>query len=548
MRKLLVGLAAAMFFFSAPAWAVDQSKVEAQRVAAQQAASATPAPQTPAPATAAATQTPAPVATPATAATPAAPAATTTTKPAARRVEQWYLDSDGDGYCHPDVVADAAARPKGGKTWAECEGTKFDCDDTNPAVHPGASEEAGDDGIDQNCDGTTETAAVDAKAKSLAAWTMSSAPATVDTRSTAYEKFFDQVEACQAAGKTWQVRRATCGCGAGYAWRVYRDEDAHKWSGVCDPIHGGSGSGSGVSKKALDDHVAADDAAHEGLRKTDAELREGLAANTAADKEAWEAYRADKKAEKAEEAKFRSELVENEEEQDEATKEAAKAAAEAKTAAEEAAKAAAEAKTAAEEESKARKAADKAHTDEHITFFVGVNRTSGNQSIIRDQGFLVRGDEFSGFGVDFMVGGRFLGHGLAGLLLDGAKVAEEVEVSGERISASGYDLGGSFVLGGTFEIVSDVEMTVASLGGVAVSWTAASGQSQATSFGTTLGGTGWLWYKQVGLSLRVERLWEMTGHSVVFEDPEKAVQAMDLVDVTGDGTATTFALGAALRF
>jgi hypothetical protein len=44
------------------------------------------------------------------------------------------VDADRDGSCTPD-----------------------DCDDHNQAVHPGASDPAGD-GIDQNCDGTDGTA------------------------------------------------------------------------------------------------------------------------------------------------------------------------------------------------------------------------------------------------------------------------------------------------------------------------------------------------------------------------------------------------------
>ena len=58
----------------------------------------------------------------------------------------WYADADGDGYGDPDSATKACDRPSG----TIKKGT--DCDDTDPAVFPGAPEICADE-IDQNCDG-----------------------------------------------------------------------------------------------------------------------------------------------------------------------------------------------------------------------------------------------------------------------------------------------------------------------------------------------------------------------------------------------------------
>ncbi len=59
----------------------------------------------------------------------------------------FYADADGDGYgdAASSVQASSLAPPTGYVT------TGTDCDDTNPAVHPGATEIA--NSIDDNCDG-----------------------------------------------------------------------------------------------------------------------------------------------------------------------------------------------------------------------------------------------------------------------------------------------------------------------------------------------------------------------------------------------------------
>ncbi len=59
----------------------------------------------------------------------------------------WYPDSDGDGFGNAIGDGIAACRQPAGYV-----SSKTDCDDANPAVNSGASEQPGD-GVDQNCDG-----------------------------------------------------------------------------------------------------------------------------------------------------------------------------------------------------------------------------------------------------------------------------------------------------------------------------------------------------------------------------------------------------------
>lgn len=57
----------------------------------------------------------------------------------------WYVDADHDSFGVNDSGVKACARPDGGAARAG------DCDDTNPAFHPGADELC--DGVDNNCNG-----------------------------------------------------------------------------------------------------------------------------------------------------------------------------------------------------------------------------------------------------------------------------------------------------------------------------------------------------------------------------------------------------------
>ncbi len=60
-------------------------------------------------------------------------------------------DDDGDGYCDAAMGYDGAT--------AACEHGAGDCDDDDPAVHPGANDALDDAGLDDNCDGVDGDAA-----------------------------------------------------------------------------------------------------------------------------------------------------------------------------------------------------------------------------------------------------------------------------------------------------------------------------------------------------------------------------------------------------
>jgi hypothetical protein len=66
----------------------------------------------------------------------------------------WYADADQDGFGDADAPVEACAQPEGAVADAG------DCDDTSAAVHPDAAEVC--NGVDDDCDGSADTGALDA--------------------------------------------------------------------------------------------------------------------------------------------------------------------------------------------------------------------------------------------------------------------------------------------------------------------------------------------------------------------------------------------------
>ncbi|MFH1463196.1 MAG: putative metal-binding motif-containing protein [Pseudomonadota bacterium] len=66
----------------------------------------------------------------------------------------WYTDADGDGFGLTASATSACTQPSGSAA------DPGDCDDGSAAVYPGASEHC--DGVDEDCDGSTDEGAVDA--------------------------------------------------------------------------------------------------------------------------------------------------------------------------------------------------------------------------------------------------------------------------------------------------------------------------------------------------------------------------------------------------
>ncbi len=78
-----------------------------------------------------------------------------TDEPDAADAVTWYADTDADGYGDPAVATLACELPAGHVASAD------DCDDGDPAFHPGAAEPDCDDPADYNCDGSVGAADAD---------------------------------------------------------------------------------------------------------------------------------------------------------------------------------------------------------------------------------------------------------------------------------------------------------------------------------------------------------------------------------------------------
>ena len=78
----------------------------------------------------------------------------------------YYLDSDGDGW--PEGTTQQAESDPGA-TWyelSELTGTTTDCNDSDAAINPGATEICGN-GVDEDCDGTAQACPVSANVKGV---------------------------------------------------------------------------------------------------------------------------------------------------------------------------------------------------------------------------------------------------------------------------------------------------------------------------------------------------------------------------------------------
>ncbi len=101
----------------------------------------------------------------------------------------WYLDSDGDGFGDPGAEIDPSCEPTDGYV-----SNRYDCDDEDAEVYPGATEIC--DGVDNNCDGDADEGA--------ALYVEAGAPAggngTADDPFSSIQDAIDEGEACVEVG------------------------------------------------------------------------------------------------------------------------------------------------------------------------------------------------------------------------------------------------------------------------------------------------------------------------------------------------------------
>ncbi|WP_159039972.1 MopE-related protein [Christiangramia fulva] len=95
----------------------------------------------------------------------------------------WYVDTDGDGYGDPAVSTNSCTQPTGYVL------NNTDCDDSNAAIHPGATEVC--DGIDNDCDGLIDDEDPNLDLSTASTW-------YADSDSDGYGDPATSVQACSA--------------------------------------------------------------------------------------------------------------------------------------------------------------------------------------------------------------------------------------------------------------------------------------------------------------------------------------------------------------
>ena len=89
----------------------------------------------------------------------------------------WYADADADGYGDPASATDACAQP------SSHVADSSDCDDTDAAVNPGATEVCDPDGTDEDCDGVADSDDPSVSGAPLTGWPDSDADGYGDSSS-----------------------------------------------------------------------------------------------------------------------------------------------------------------------------------------------------------------------------------------------------------------------------------------------------------------------------------------------------------------------------